>query len=390
MRMQRTLSRITHKMGRSTGFALLLTVGLTAIPHTSERALAQSATLEALRSAHKAAYDPRALQMLAQMTSAYTELTVFEQKTDFLLLQTPVFPPGYVPPAPLPAAEHRPVDSFEEGTLPHTPVEKPLPYTLHLILAQPNLFRVESTEITPDSFQGKTALSVSDGKILWTYDPVKNQYTRDPSPKSWSGFQKLTLSNTTIELMMVLGYTPFTHVEEQFDSARYEGFETVDGIQTDVVCLKVANDRQIQELRFYMGTENHLLYRLVVETIPIVKPAVMPKRDPLDDLINRPNAAPAQAAPPIPVAPGFEDPHPLAPVGTPMRMRLTLENHINLDPFIDAKTFRYAPPADASLYQSVDGGNSLGKLQNKQMFDTLLSRASRALKVKQNRSIKAK
>ncbi len=384
IRMKRTLCQ------RSTGLALLLAIGMGASLPSSDRALAQSATLEALRNAHRAAYDPRALQLLSQMTSAYADLTAFEQKTEFLLLETPIFPPGYVPPAAPPKADHLPVDSIDEGTLPHAPTEKLLPYSLHLILAQPNLFRVESTEITQDSFQGKTAISVSDGKTFWTYDPAKNQYTRDQAPKSWKGFQKLTLNNTTIELMMVLGYTPFTNVEDQFDSARYEGFQTVQGAQTDVVCLRVASDRQIQELRFFMGTENHLLYRLVVETIPIVKPAVMPRHDPLDDLLTHANRASAQADPAIPVAPGFEDPHPIAPFATPMRIRLTLENQFNLDPFIEAKTFRYVPPVDASLYQSVDGGNSLGRLQNRQMFDTLLNRASRALKGKQNRSVKAK
>ena len=47
-------------------------------------------TLTELRAAHKAAYDPKALLLLKQMTDAYSRLTELEQTTEFYVVQTPL------------------------------------------------------------------------------------------------------------------------------------------------------------------------------------------------------------------------------------------------------------------------------------------------------------
>ena len=120
-----------------------------------------------------------------------------------------------------------------------------------------------------------------------------------------------------------------------------------------------------------MGAENHLLYRLIVETTPIVKPVVMPKHDPLDDLIAHPD--PSTSTPQVPVASGFEDPRPIAPVGSPMRIRLTMDNSFEIDPVFSASAFRYSPPKDAFLYQGLEGSSTLAGLQSQKIMETLLN-----------------
>lgn len=351
-------------------------------------AVVQAQTLAELRAAHKAAYDSHALQLIKQMADAYAQLTTLDQTTEFLVLRTPF----------LTEKEKEKRDKAlpvpEEGTLPRVPVEKPLGRTVHLMLSAPNHLRIETTD-TGDGAKLQTFDSVCDGKVFWTFDSVKNLYTRERAPRQMRDFQKITLSNTTLELMMVIGINPFTDIENQFDGAKYEGLHDVRGVQTDLVTLTSLSDDKVQLMHFYIGTEDLLLHRLIVESTPIVRPMVRPVHDPLDDLLVRPKTPPPSTEPSTTtsketsptVAPGFEDPHPIAPPAGPTFMRITVDNFITPNPLFTEKAFQYEPPQGARLYQGVAGSNDLGKLSNTVALEEILRKARGARKGKKPRPV---
>lgn len=349
---------------------------------------AQAQTLTELRAAHKAAYDPRALLLLKQMAEAYSRLTELEQTTDFYLLQTPLSQEkgkGAQTSSQSPAPN--PQDEDEVGTLPRTPVDKPVGRSVHLMLSAPNCLRIETKESGSESEPAKTFVSVCDGKIFWTFNPEKNWYTQEKAPRRLRDFQKVTLSNTTLETMMTIGMNPFTDVENQFDAAKYEGAQDVRGEPVEVVLLRAVSEQQTQELRFYIGKEDFLLRRLVVESTPSVRQMEPPKRDPLDDLIaHSARPLPEPTIPAIPVAPGFEDPTPIALPGAPMKTRITLENTLNTAPRFDITSFHYEPPAGAMLYNDVNGSQGFSKLSNTLAFEEILRKARTAKHNKKSKS----
>lgn len=244
------------------------------------------------------------------------------------------------------------------------PVEKPAGRAVRLIVAG-NRLRLDMIEEGDADTPPKTATTLSDGKILFVYNPVKNWYTQTKAPRSLRDFQKVAnLGSSTLELMMLMGLTPFADVESQFDAVKYEGVGTVHGSPADVVLLRADSDKQIQELRFYIDPETSLLRRLVIETTPIVHELTAPKRNPLDDLIPHPVVTPTETPGQIKpdVAPGFEDPHPIAPPGVPMYVRLTCDNTFTLTPRLEPDTFVFKPPTGATLYQDVNSSSDFGKM----------------------------
>lgn len=362
---------------------IMLMLGAGALGNLSHVVHAQ--TLAELRAAHKAAFDPRALQLIRQMADAYSQLTALDQTTEFLVLRTPLLTQK---------DKDKAVLVPEEGTLPRTPVEKSLGRSVHLMLSAPNHLRIQTTEGGNINEPPQTFDSICDGKVFWTYDSVKKQFTRERAPKQLRDFQKINLTNTTLELMMVIGMNPFTDIENQFDGAKYEGMQYVRGVQTELVTLKSVSELHVQELRFYIGSQDLLLHRLVVESTPIVRPVTRPIRDPLDDLLTHsskpippPPTAPSKEATPT-VAPGFEDPHPIAPPNAPMIMRITVDNIITPNPQFADDAFQYEPPKDAHLYQSVAGSNDLSKLSNTSALDELLRKARGTKKGRKTRPIR--
>ena len=353
--------------------SLLLNTCLAAVVSPSVRAQ----TLTELRAAHKAAYEPKALLLLKQMADAYSQLTELEQTTKFYVLQTPIIQKKKRQEKAKEAKDGSSISNPNEvGTLPHTPVDKPMGRSVHLMLSAPNHLRLETTEGGSESEPTKTFVSVCDGKILWTFNPDKNWYTQEKAPRRLRDFQKVPLSNTTLETMMAVGMNPFADVETHFDAAKYEGAQDVSGVPMEVVLLRAVSEQQTQDLRFYIGRDDFLLRRVVIESTPVVREMEMPKHDPLDDLIAhpaRPVAEPTPAA--ISVAPGFEDPHPLAPPGAPMKMRLTLENTLTFTPRFTGASFRFEPPAGAMLYNDVNGSHDFSKMTNTVGLEEFLRKA---------------
>ena len=407
---------------KSASASLLLSVSLSgAVALAPLPARAQS--LAELRAAHKAAYDPRVPLLLKRMADAYAALTELDQKTEFFVLQTPMIQgtgnreqgtgnreqgteeekrrrgeeeTGNVDTNHEPRTTNHepPAANHEEGALSHGPTEKAMGRTVRLLLAAPNLLRMDTVENASETEAAKHAVTVCDGKLLWTYNPEKNWYTQAKAPRRVHDFQKVSLPNTTLELMMLVGMNPFGDIENQFDGAKYEGVQNVGGVPVEVVLLRAASEQQTQELRFYIGKNDLLLHRLVIESTPTVRALAPPKHDPLDDLAARPSRPVPTPTPDVPgvtspqVAPGFEDPHPLAPPGTPMKTRITCDNTLTVTPRFDDRDFEFTPPTGASLYQSINGDNELSKLSNKVTMADLLKQANSGKKAKKSRPVR--
>ena len=352
--------------------------------------IAHPQTLAELRAAHKANYDPHASELLKQMTDAYAHLTYFDQQTEFYALQKPVKGTKGEEKEKRRKGEEETqstIGSRQSATeepstleLPHVPVDKPLGRTVRLIVAG-NRLRLDATETEDADTPAKTSTTLSDGKTLWVYNPVKNWYTQTKAPRNLREFQKVAnLGSTTLELMMMIGLAPFTEVESQFDAVKYEGTANVRGVQTDVVLLRTVSEKLTQELRFYIDTDDLLLRRLVVESKPIVHEITAPpKHNILDDLIVHPVApaeGPKETQPEV--APGFEDPHPLAPPGAPMYVRITCDNTFTLSPQIEPETFVFKPPTGAALYQDVNGRGDFGKMSNPTSIQDLIKQQMKA------------
>ena len=363
---------------------------------------ASAQTLAELRAARKAAYDPRALLLLKQMADAYAHVTELDQQTVFYALQTPLIPKpkskapgaGAVSSADGHKTVDGPADGAYAGTLPHTPVDKPLGRTVRLLVDTPNHLRLETTETAEGRSLPEPQRRSATARYSGLTIPRKNWYTKEKAPKNLRDFQKLALNNTTLEMMMLIGMNPFGDVENQFDAAKCEGVQDIYGLPVEVVVLRSVSEQQTQELRFYIGRDDLLLHRLVVESTPAVREMAPPVRDPLDDYAARPLPPPQTADQSgnagIPVAPGFEDPHPLAPPGVPMKTRLTCENRINYAPRFDYETFRFEPPQGASLYNSVNGSGDFGKLSNSLNMQELLQKARNDKSPKKARPVRLK
>ncbi len=364
---------------------------------------APAQTLSELRAVHKAAHDPHAVELLKQMTDAYTHLTYFDQQTEYYSLQTPVQGTGEEKEKRRKGEEetqsgrpptgkdtiHNPQSATSPSSLelPHVPVEKPMGHVVRLIVAG-NRLRLDTTDAGDADTPAKTSTTLSDGKTLWVYNPTKNWYTQTKAPRTLRDFQKVAnLGSSTLELMMMMGLTPFADVDEQFDAVKYEGTANTRGVQTDVVLLRTVSEKQIQELRFYIDVDDSLLRRLVIETKPIAQePTAPPKHNILDDLIARPPAPPPTDTLEQPeVAPGFEDPYPLAPPGTPMYIRITSDNTFTLSPQLEPETFIFKPPAGAALYQDVNGRGDYNKMSAPKSVQELIKQQMKA----QGRTTKA-
>ncbi|HLK59997.1 MAG TPA: DUF2092 domain-containing protein [Chthonomonadaceae bacterium] len=299
----------------------LLAAGLAlAIVSGALPAAAQATTAHAAAPA----YDPRALQELDRMVAAYSHLPTLEQTTEFRSALLPLTP-----------------DPAAASTESKPGSEKPKPQRiLRLQFASPNRLRLEAEENDPKTNRPAISEWVSDGKEFWTYSAESLTYTHEKAPRHIHDFQKLAGLNTgTPEMMMLIGLNPFANLRSEVDSAACEGTTLVAGVPTDVVVLKQATAQERTEARFYIGQEDSLLRRCVIETVPIIAaPPVSNKvGDALDDLE-------AQTAP---VTPPTSDP-------LPMKSRITYDNTINLHPAFDIFTFAFKIPEGASLFTPLD------------------------------------
>lgn len=324
---------------------LVLIVGMGGLFGTLPGVAAQT------RAGEAPAFDARALQLLRQMADTYARLPALEQQTEFssaLIPLQPIKAPAS-PRAPASGgesgAEAGPPPSGETPTLPGRAMtgEQKLKRRLHLMYASPNRLFVELQET--NSTQEKPVVSqwISDGKQFWTYSQEKRQYTQEKAPAHIHDFQKLShLNSGSLELLMLIGLNPFANLQEAVDSVRYAGTETVQGVPTEVVTLRTDSALESTEARLYIGREDSLLRRLVVETTPVNTPAGGTPGivgDSLDELVRE--APPATDAPSPSTAP-------------PMKTRVSYENILTTHPQFGALTFTFNIPKDTTLYVPYD------------------------------------
>ena len=108
------------------------------------------------------AYDPRALQLLDRMASAYSHLSDLEQTSEFYS--------DLLPLAPAPVKEG-------SASKPGSAEQKPQ-RTLRLFFQNPNSLRLESEEPDPKSNRPLVSEWVCDGKEFWSYSADSRLYTR--------------------------------------------------------------------------------------------------------------------------------------------------------------------------------------------------------------------
>ncbi|MBC7526355.1 MAG: hypothetical protein H7308_02290 [Chthonomonadaceae bacterium] len=333
------------------------------------------------------ASEERAMALLKDMASTYAQLPEYDQKTEFSSALIPFSPPPTplgrpVPPTEDPLEEDAPKEialSPSDGTPPPSkkPRLKKTGRTLSLTYASPNLLRVEMEQ--PDSSEGGTVkhVWVGDGKILWSEDPEQKFYLREKSPRKLNDFTRLSSLNlTTLEFLMLAGVNPFERVKQDSDEVRALGSSVIRGRETEVVFLKSHDSTADTEVKLYIGKADHLLHRVVMDTIPVYTPQGVGKvGDALDELIDQLDAPLVQA--PIHESdengdlPVLEQPAlPPPPVMgiLPMKTRIVYDNKISLRANVLEKQFQYKPPEGYSFFVpkgSIDPLKPKGKQKEK-------------------------
>jgi hypothetical protein len=348
---------------------------------------AQKASEQA--SASRTAFDPHALQLLQQMAATYARLPGLDQRTEFYSASVPVKQPATAVAlaaepdrtdskslsqpagngvdtstgvrASLRSGVSTPEGDADKGsTAPADAGDPPgekLKRSLRLLAVQPNLLRLELREYDQDVGHERLSEWVSDGKTFWTYTEENHHYTKETAPVRLHDFAKLNHLNTgSLELLMLLGVDPFAEVRDQVERVTYLGQATVRGVATEVVMLRAVQPMAITEARLYIGKENHLLYRLVAESTPVLK-VITPGKvgDELDALVDGRGPTPPPTA--NTTAPQFAtsetdvpDPEPAVPAG-PMKAVMAYENIISPLARTNYTNFNFVIPDGALLFE---------------------------------------
>lgn len=300
----------------------------------------------------------RAVKILSDMVETYKTLPVLKQQTEFYSAILPI--DANSKQIPLPQNEEPDTPAMPQIGIVHSlkdagEVKKPdarasrkLDRILRLAYKEPNRLWLEMQEKSEKTLMMAKSQWVSDGKHFWSYNSEKNIYSKEKAPGNIHDFTKLThLSNGSLEMLMLMGVNPFAEIGENVDELRYDGSVTVRDVETDIILLRVTTGQQITEMRLYIGTEDHLLRRMVNESWPKPKPASLENPGGgvlLDEL--------APAKPIVPVQnnsalqPDDTEDFPSLP-GLPVKTQVSYENIITLEPEFEKKAFSYIPPAGA-------------------------------------------
>lgn len=287
-------------------------------------------------------FDPKALQLLSDTLHTYETLDYLQQETVFSSYSWLI-----VPGAPV-------RDSIPEGVKP-----QPVSRTLSLSMLKPNLFRME-LKTSDTSHKEQTMLWLCDGATFWTYNSEKNYYTKHDAPHDLSGLSKLPgMDMSAPEVMMLLGQDPFADIQDRFDGARLlpplhlEGMPTLEGVEI------WQEDTTKNLIRLYISPKDHLIYRIVFETLPLSSP-----HDPAlvgDDIdalaIRRPVSSGDTSA---------------------TAFALVCDNKFGPPP--KKELFRFSPPKGALLYQPLDAPQDLLEYLQRNMQKTDLRHMLRGRK----------
>lgn len=323
------------------------------------------------------AYEPRALQLLQQMADAYARLPALEQQTEFYSALIPLIKPEISTANP----EEKETPSPTDAAPPDSKDEK-LGQRLRLLYAGPNRLLLERRDNDPATDKPVRTQWVSDGKSFWTYDEAKRWYTQEKAPARLRDFARLaSLNSGSLELLMLMGINPFAGIKSQAEAVQCGGTETVRGILTEIVLLRISSPSDQTEVRLYLGKEDSLLCRLVVETSPIIKPpsTLGLAGDPLDELIQKAGAPPVQASP---------DDIPAARSSLPMKTRVGYDNILKPRPEFDSLTFAFKIPKDALLHEPIDLNGKRSQERREEQVGTFLKQLHKYSDAQINKIVK--
>jgi hypothetical protein len=313
------------------------------------------------RAAPNAQQDARALELLNRMAAAYAQLPQLDQTTEFYSTLIPLDPPPPAPVSPPPAGS-----ASRDAAQNSLGKEQKLPHRLRIRLARPNRLYLEWQQPGENTTQVAAYRWISDGKTFWTYRPDRNWYTKERAPGSLRDFARLASMNSgSLEMLMAMGFNPFSKLRDKDTGAvvRYFGAEVVAGVAAEVVVVQTETLLERVEARFYIGRDDCLLRRLIVETTPVPPPpTVIPGKvgDALDELV--PNVAP-------------DVPPPSDSAGTVgalrVKSRFRYDNRLAA-PVFDAQTFAFTIPEGALLNEpNLPDGKRAQQIQDQQIADLL-------------------
>jgi hypothetical protein len=318
-------------------------------PAKAQRTVAtkvRSAAPDARLSAPDERYDPRALLLLKKMGEAYSRLEAMDLHIDMssalIPLETPSASNGQSIVLLNPTPFH-----VDETTLRRQG-------QIHMAFRQANQLLIETEQVNPQTNKRFDVRWVSDGRDFWSYSGDKKIYTREKAPGNIHDFSRLQyLDGGTLELMLLIGPNPFADLAQSVDGVHRIGEAEVRGVATEVVSILMEDPIEQSELRFYIGKEDSLLYRMEVESVPVLRHEgpikVGSKLDALLEANER--KPPPEQLPPDQVpegAPAGATAAPAAP-SKPVGSFTRFDNDLTLNSTFPPGTFAFKPPKDGLM-----------------------------------------
>lgn len=202
-----------------------------------------------------------------------------------------------------------------------------------LVFQKPNRLLLEVTQNVEGSLRPVLRRYLCDGRTLYAYDQMKNQYTQEKAPRNMAGFRFLAAS---LEMVAVTGADPFAELERQVRSASVGKPQLIDGVLCDDISLTLAGSSGPEVVHILAGQSDHLVRRFTLDGANMGPPAGSDK-------------APAT----------WSDGQPLPEEKDAAMRRVPVhfeyENHVIADPRIPDDVFRWIAPAGAMRFNPDPG-----------------------------------
>lgn len=304
----------------------------------------------------RGAFDPHAIELLDGMADAYTHLRALDQRTEFTSALI---------------ASGQPQNGLINGK------PEKMRRSLHIEYLEPNLLFLETSD-GGTSDRPSVSQWISDGRNFWTYEQDKQAFTEEKAPPSIRDFRSLSRMNSgSLEVLMLMDINPFTGIKDLVDSATVEPEETIDGVQTDLVALHAETRMDKTELRLYIGANDHLLRRMVLDRTPtpqVGNPAKI--GDALDDLYAPPAGSSSEGDQP---PPGYTPPPKIAAgpgfVPGAVTTRVQYDNKVDTAPTLTRVNFVFQRPARAEQYRNYNESVHSARASSQQILEQFLKAA---------------
>jgi outer membrane lipoprotein-sorting protein len=245
--------------------------------------------------------DPKARQALDAMARAYRSVGTFQQETVYAASDTSVSG----------AARTR------------------------LVLQKPNKLLVETSQKGGPGEPPFVSRYQCDGKFVYAYNSTQGWYTKEKAPKDVKGFQMLAIS---VEMAAISGLDPVTALLRQASSVTLEEPAEVDGVETDVVAIRINSADRRAETRLYVGRKDHFLRRFTFYSEVIPKPE--PEKPARQFDPNNPNDRPVPPPPPV---------------------KFSYDNIVSVDKPLGKDLFSWVAPPNAFEYRPLTGYAAKGE-----------------------------